>query len=129
MSDENLRPIAASGQLSLVEEGEEVAPNIDVSVVNGHTSAMQLVRIHGDLTSLVFVADLLPTVHHAAAAWNMAYDLRPLTTMAEKSNLLTEASEKGWHLYFEHDPDVEVASVRESDSGFDLVDFRPLKEL
>jgi glyoxylase-like metal-dependent hydrolase (beta-lactamase superfamily II) len=127
--DENLRPLDASGRLNLMKEGAEIGPNIVISVADGHTTGMQLVRVHDAETSLVFVADLLPTVHHAAAAWNMAYDLRPLSTMVEKSKLLSEACEKGWHLYFEHDPDVEVASVREADAGFELVDYRPLEEL
>jgi len=126
---ENLSPLSESGQLRLVDKTAEIAPGLSVRTVNGHTTAMQLVKVQDAATALVYVADLLPTVHHVAPAWNMAYDLRPLTTMSEKESLLAEAHEGRWHLFFEHDPDVEVASVRQGDRGYQLTDFRPLSEL
>jgi len=126
---ENLDPIAESGQLRLVSGETELMAGIEVRVVSGHTDSMQVVRIFDEDRSLVYVADLLPTIHHASPAWNMAYDLRPLETMDEKAGLLGEACRSGWDLFFEHDPDVEVASVVDGDRGPEVAGMRPLTEL
>lgn len=126
---ENMAPLQSSGLLEFLDGPSEIAPGIEVLIANGHTQAMQLVKISDTATTLVFAADLLPTHAHIPSAWNMAYDLYPMTTINEKEAFLKEASEKNWHLFFEHDPEVEVASLVSSDRGVKLVDKRPLKEL
>lgn len=128
--EENLSPLAASGQLHLVDGAEALFPGITVHPVHGHTEAQQTVKISdGGENTLVFVADLLPTTAHLAPAWNMAYDVRPLTTIDEKMDFLNEAVDNGWHLFFEHDPEVAVASLRRTDRGIETVDHRPLTDL
>lgn len=42
--------------------------------------------------------------------WIMAYDLAPMTTLAQKEHWLTRAAEERWRLVFAHDP--VVASAR-----------------
>ncbi len=126
---ENLEPIGRSGQLKLVHDGDEIAPGISVFTVQGHTEAMQLVKIEGPDTTLVYAADLLPTHAHIPMAWNMAYDVRPLETIREKEAFLNQAVKKGWHLFFEHDPEVEVGSLVQTDRGIILTEPRPLQAL
>jgi len=128
--DENLAPLAASGQLQFTDGEEELFPGITVHPVHGHTEAQQTVKISdGGENTLVFVADLLPTTAHLAPAWNMAYDVRPLVTIDEKMAFLTDAVDHGWDLFFEHDPEVVVASVKRTERGIEPVDRRPLTEL
>ncbi len=126
---ENLEPLASSGQLRLIDGNTELFPDVSVRTVDGHTDKMQMVIVKGDEGTLVYAADLLPTRHHLASAWTMAYDMRPLQTIHEKSAFLAEAHSRGWHIFFEHDPDVEIASLAESEKGVHTVDERSLREL
>jgi len=126
---ENLEPLAASGQLNLIDGRMELFPGVEMIPVDGHTKAMQLVRVHDDERSLLYTADLLPTHAHLAPAWNMGYDLWPMTTIEEKGRLLDQAVRDGWDLYFEHDPTIGLASVHMGDRGPEIVDPRPLSEL
>lgn len=126
---ENFEPIEAAGQLRIVDGEVEVLPGLHALLVDGHTEAQQLILAKGDTKSLVFAADLLPTIHHLAPAWGMAYDIRPLVTIDEKHRFLERAEQEGWSLFFEHDPEVEVADVRPGRRGFEAVSPRPLAEL
>lgn len=127
--DENLGPLGDSGQLNLVSGSFEVAPGIEVIPVSGHTEAMQLVKISDGDQTLVYAADLIPTHAHVPMAWNMAYDVHPLTTIQEKEQLLARAFDGGWHLFLEHDPEVEVISLERSDRGIKAINHRSLKDL
>lgn len=127
--DEDLEPLAASGQLKFTEGEEELLPGIEVMTVDGHTERQQLVKISDEDTTLVFVADLLPTTAHLKPVWVMAYDVHPLTTIEEKGAFLERAVEEGWHLFFEHDPEVAVASLRRDNGSVTTTDPRPLSAL
>lgn len=126
---ENLDPLASSGQMAFTEGRTELFPGIEVIPVDGHTKAMQLVRIFDGDTTLLFTADLLPTHAHLSPAWNMGYDLWPMTTIDEKARLLEEAIAGGWQLFFEHDPQVGLCSVIAGERGPEISDPRPLSEL
>lgn len=126
---ENIEPLVASGQVNRLGGGGVLFPGIEVLPVNGHTEAQQMVKITGPQGTLVFVADLLPTSHHLRAPWIMAYDVRPLVSLREKQGFLNEALAGGWHLFFEHDPDVAVASLHQTDRGIAAAHPRPLDEL
>ncbi|PQJ35834.1 MBL fold metallo-hydrolase [Salinibacter sp. 10B] len=124
-----LAPINDAGRLHLLEGGQTLFPGITVECVHGHTQAQQIVRVSDPDTTLVFVADLLPTTHHLAPTWTMAYDVRPLQTMEEKGAFLRRAVNEEWNLFFEHDPDVAVGCPRETDRGMQIEDPRPLPDL
>jgi glyoxylase-like metal-dependent hydrolase (beta-lactamase superfamily II) len=124
----NLEPLAASGQMHLLDGSAEILPGVHVFTVEGHTEAQQLVRIDGGGRSLLYAADLLPTHLHLPSVWVMAYDLRPLVTMEEKERILREAAQNGWSLFFEHDAAVEVADVTEGERGFEAAHPRVLDE-
>ncbi|MEM1128676.1 MAG: MBL fold metallo-hydrolase [Bacteroidota bacterium] len=126
---ENLDPLAASGQLALVEGAGALFPGVSVRTVHGHTEAQQIVMISDDARTLVFVADLLPTSAHLAPVWGMGYDVRPLVTIEEKGLFLEEAITQGWTLFFEHDPHVVVAQVESGPKGPQIVAPRPLTDL
>lgn len=126
---ENLLPLASSGQLNLVKGRFDLFPGIEVIPVDGHTRAMQLVRVHADGQSLLYTADLLPTHAHLLPAWNMGYDLWPLTTIDEKAQLLDQAIRENWQLFFEHDPVVSLSSVILGARGPEIAHPRPLEDL
>ena len=122
-------PVKAAGQLHLLDGAGTLFPGVSVTLVNGHTDAQQIVTIADEETTLVYVADLLPTTHHLAPTWTMGYDIRPLQTIEEKGGFLEQAVENDWNLFFEHDPEVAVGSVDETDRGVEVVDARALGEL
>ncbi|MEM6644848.1 MAG: MBL fold metallo-hydrolase [Bacteroidota bacterium] len=114
---DNLDPIAASGQLNLLDGPTTLFDGVTVEPMHGHTKGQQVVHIHDDSQRLVYVADLLPTHAHLRPAWNMAYDLWPMTTITEKAAFLKRAVEGNWSLFFEHDATVEVAEVKATARG------------
>lgn len=122
-------PIETAGQLHLVDGSGELLPGITVDLVDGHTESQQIVTVSDEETTLVYVADLLPTTHHLAPTWTMAYDVRPLQTIEEKSEFLEQALEQEWTLFFEHDPEVSVASLERTDRGIEVTDQRGLDRL
>jgi glyoxylase-like metal-dependent hydrolase (beta-lactamase superfamily II) len=122
-------PLEAAGQLHQVEGEGFLFPNVDVMLADGHTNAQQVVKVADEETTLVYVADLLPTTHHLPDAWTMAYDIRPLVTMEEKAAFLDRAAKAEWNLFFEHDPDTAVASLNQTDRGVEVVERRPLSAL
>ncbi|HUF08222.1 MAG TPA: MBL fold metallo-hydrolase [Rhodothermales bacterium] len=127
--DENLEPLAASGQIRKVDAAAGLVPGLEPIVVDGHTRAQQAVRIFDDSRSLVYVADLIPTSVHIPPVWCMAYDIEPMKSMAEKDAFLTQAVESRWHLFFEHDPLVEVLDLEQTEKGIRGTGARNLADL
>lgn len=126
---ENLDPLEESGRLQLVDGAGTLFPGVDAITVDGHTEAQQLVKISDSERTLVYAADLLPTTAHLRDTWIMAYDVRPLQTLDEKRQFLDRAAAEGWHLFFEHDPEVAVATPRRTERGIEATDARTLNEL
>ncbi|MCB0770097.1 MAG: MBL fold metallo-hydrolase [Flavobacteriales bacterium] len=136
---ENILPIQESGQLEFVDADRPHAtdnvfvkalfPGFDVLTVNGHTDAMMIPHILYKGRTLVYMADLLPSVHHIPLPWVMAYDTRPLLTMQEKKVFLERAAAEELILFFEHDPVNQCATVELTEKGVRLKDTFPLSAL
>jgi len=117
MKDDFL-PLAEHRVLEFTDGEGELFPGIRLIVCNGHTSAQQLPLISDGKMSMLFCCDLIPTVSHVPLPYVMAYDVRPLVTIEEKKKILGRASEEGWILFLEHDPNVEAITVKPSEKGF-----------
>ena len=126
---ENILPIQQSGQLQflhvpdngLAHDGKlsstPFAENISVRFVNGHTDKMMLPQIQFKGRTIVYMADLLPSVGHIPLPYVMAYDMFPLTTLQEKKTFLQEAVDNNYILYFEHDPVNECCTLQTTEKG------------
>ncbi|MEO8763943.1 MAG: MBL fold metallo-hydrolase [Ginsengibacter sp.] len=116
---ENILPIKDSGKLKLIEIAEGIAFTKDIHIrfVSGHTEAMMLPQIRFKGKTIVFMADLLPSVAHIPLPYVMAYDTRPLETLKEKKLFLTEAERNNYILFFEHDPEYECCTLQLTDRG------------
>jgi glyoxylase-like metal-dependent hydrolase (beta-lactamase superfamily II) len=134
---ENILPIQESGQLkflnvssessdlhTVVTEGplltthdSRLTTNVSFFTVSGHTNSMMLPKINYNGRTLVFMADLLPAVAHIPLPYVMAYDMFPLTTLNEKKAFLTEAQQKDYVLFFEHDPLIECCRLQMTEKG------------
>ncbi len=126
---ENILPIQESGQLKFVEQGKSPFQNINFLFVDGHTDKQMLPVIKYKDTTLVYVADLIPSAGHLPIAYVMGYDTRPLLAMEEKNKFLREALEKNYTLFFEHDPLVECCSLVQTERGIRLKEGFKLYEL
>ena len=111
-----------SGRLHLLEGDTELYPGVHLFVSEGHTVGLQLVRVEGEASTLVFCGDLVPTTAHLRPSWVMAYDLYPVTIIEEKRQLLAQAVEDGWTLFMEHDPKVAACTVKDDGAGNVVVD-------
>lgn len=116
---ENILPIKESGRLKMVEieEGIEFTKNFNIRFVNGHTGSMMLPQIKYKDKTIVYVADLLPSISHLGIPYIMSYDTRPLETLKEKKSFLSEAYEKDFILFFEHDPLIECCTLQQTNRG------------
>ncbi len=128
---ENIEPIAESGQLKLIREGDalELFPGFDIRLSYGHTEAQMIPHIRYKGHTVVYCADSLPSTGHIPLPWVMAYDIRPLVTLDEKRNFLTEAAREGYILFLEHDKDHECCTVKMTEKGPRLDRTFPLDSL
>ncbi len=116
--EDDFIPVLNSNQLIEVEGETELFPGISVIPVNGHTKAMQLIKIDTGDDILVYMADLCPTAAHIPYPYVMGYDNFPLTTIEEKKMLLPELHKRDAILIFEHDAFCQAARIKEHKSGF-----------
>ena len=121
---ENILPIQESGQLKFIERKGELTSNVfdnlDVIFVDGHTESMMLPKIKYKGKTIVFMADLLPSIGHIPLPYIMGYDTRPLITMKEKQLFLEEAVQNKYILFLEHDSINECCTVKNTDKGVRL---------
>lgn len=126
---ENILPIQESGQLKFTTEGAEIIPGFTTRYMNGHTDGMMLPMIRYKDRTVVYVADLLPSVAHIPVPYVMAYDTRPLLTMQEKSPFMKEAADNNYVFFFEHDPEIECCSLQMTEKGVRPAQTFALEEL
>ena len=123
---ENIVPIQESGQLKFVERtgsfSTEVFPNIDLLFVDGHTDSMMIPHIKYKGKTIVFMADLLPSVGHIPLPYVMGYDTRPLITLAEKGTFLDTAATENFVLFLEHDSVNECCTLQHTEKGVRLAE-------
>lgn len=128
---DNILPIQQSGQLKFIDQQDGIAftDHIRVRFAYGHTDAMMLPEIRYNGHTLVYMADLLPSVGHIPLPYVMAYDMFPLITLEEKKRFLMEANERNYVLYFEHDPVVECCTLQSTEKGIRVHETFPLSNL
>jgi glyoxylase-like metal-dependent hydrolase (beta-lactamase superfamily II) len=123
---ENILPIQESGQLKFVERtgsfSKEVFPNIDLLFVDGHTDSMMIPHIKYKGKTVVFMADLLPSVGHIPLPYVMGYDTRPLITLEEKGAFLDTAATQNFVLFLEHDSVNECCTLQHTEKGVRLAE-------
>jgi glyoxylase-like metal-dependent hydrolase (beta-lactamase superfamily II) len=127
---ENILPIQESGQLKFIEQSQLEFPKaLGVKEFYGHTDAMMLPYCNYKEKTIVFMADLLPSIAHIPLPYVMAYDMFPLTTLNEKKSFLTDAQQKDYVLFFEHDAQFECCNLELTEKGIKAKDRFKLEEL
>ncbi|BFP41144.1 MBL fold metallo-hydrolase [Flavobacteriaceae bacterium GF1] len=131
---ENLYPMQESGQLRFIERGTsnyvaESELGFGILFADGHTEKQMLPHIKYQGKTIVFTADLLPTVGHIPLPYVMGYDTRPLLTLTEKSVFLEKAVEEQYILFFEHDAHNELCTLKATEKGARLDQLFSFEEL
>lgn len=127
---ENILPLQESRQLKMIDENKpSFSENILIRFANGHTKNMMLPQINYNGTTILYMADLLPSVAHIPLPYVMAYDMFPLTTLQEKEFYLQEALSHNYVLFFEHDANIECCTLQQTDKGIRLKETFALSQL
>ncbi len=116
----DFKPLVERHMLELVDDADTLFPNIRFFIAGGHSPAQQLPVVSDGSKTIFFCADLIPTTTHIAVPYVMAYDNQPLVTIEEKKQILARAFDERWILFFEHDPDTAMATVRRDEKGYRL---------
>ena len=126
---ENILPIKESGQLKFITDKDTLTDAISVRFVSGHTTAMMIPHIRYKEKTIVFMADLLPSIGHIPLPYVMAYDMRPLQTLKEKDEFLSRAVKENQVLFLEHDPHVECCTLQQTEKGVRLKEAFKLEQV
>ncbi len=122
---ENIIPMQESGQLKFISDpagdfAEADEMDFGIFFADGHTEKQMLPHISYKGKTIVFVADLLPTVGHLPIPYVMGYDTRPLLTLPEKEKFLNAAADNNYYLFLEHDAHNEIITVKHTEKGVRL---------
>ena len=130
---ENIQPIQESGQLKFIERNGNYTANafsdMDVLFVDGHTESMMIPHIRYQGKTIVFMADLLPSVGHIPLPYVMGYDTRPLITLDEKAKFLNTACDNAYILFLEHDSVNECCTLERTEKGIRLKETMRFNEV
>ena len=127
--DENILPIQESGQLNFISENSFQQIGFDVLKMDGHTEKQMLPKIFYQGKTIIFMADLLPTIGHIPVPYVMGYDTRPLLTIKEKEAFLSEAADNDYFLFLEHDAYSEICTVQHTNKGVRLKETHKFKDI
>ena len=117
---DNINPIRESGQLNFITNNSLEQIGFNVLYMDGHTEKQMLPKLSYQGKTIVFMADLLPTIGHIPLPYVMGYDTRPLLTIKEKAVFLKEAADNNYYLFLEHDAYNEICTVQHTEKGVRL---------
>ena len=131
---ENLLPMQESGQLKFIHRGEnpfleESELGFGILFVDGHTEKQMIPHIRYKGKTIVYTADLIPTVGHIPLPYVMGYDTRPLLTLKEKEIFLNTAVSHDHYLLFEHDAHNEMCTLQQTERGVRLKSIHSFHEV
>ncbi len=126
---ENILPIQESGQLNFISEKSFKQVGFDVLKMDGHTEKQMLPKVFYQGKTIIFMADLLPTIGHIPVPYVMGYDTRPLLTIKEKEAFLSEAADNEYFLFLEHDAYSEICTVQQTNKGVRLKETHKFKDI
>ena len=126
---EYLQAIFDSGKLKFVETDDLEMDNIKIEFVFGHTESMMLLDIYKNDKTISYCADLVPSHHHIKLPYIMAYDIRPLDSIKEKTFFLEKALENNHVLFFEHDKEIECCTLKRTEKGIEFDKLMKLEEI
>ena len=127
---ENILPLQESGQLHFINpDFPQLSEDVQIRFTYGHTESMMLPTISYKGKTILFSADLIPTLGHMPVPYVAGYDVFPLKSMEEKREILNEAFRKDFILFMQHDAFNECCTLTETEKGIRAGDIFKLAEL
>ncbi len=131
---ENILPMQESGQLKFINRvggdfQEDSELGFGIFFADGHTEKQMIPHINYKGKTIVFMADLLPTVGHIPLPYVMGYDTRPLLTLSEKEKFLNRAADNNYYLFLEHDAFNQIITVQHTEKGVRLKEIYKTEEI
>jgi glyoxylase-like metal-dependent hydrolase (beta-lactamase superfamily II) len=115
---DNWEPLFEAGVVELVDDEGGPTDSIRMVKAAGHNADMCVVTLDGAGGAKgVFLADLVPTSAHVPLPWIMAYDLYPMTTLANRKLWYPRLAAERWVCFFEHDYETPVGRIVEPKPG------------
>ncbi len=118
--------LQASGRLEVVqgEYSNTLGRSVRFSFSNGHTPGLMLAEIVGETDAqgnprggVVFCADLVPGRSWVHVPITMGYDRNAELLIDEKRDFLEDKLQRNVQLFFTHDPQVALATLRRDEKG------------
>ena len=105
--------LEASGRLEIVDgdHSPTLGPQVQFEYSHGHTPGLLLATIGGK-DGVVFCADLIPGRPWVHVPVTMGYDRYPELLIDEKTRFLDDKLARGVRLFFTHDAECAMASVK-----------------
>jgi glyoxylase-like metal-dependent hydrolase (beta-lactamase superfamily II) len=117
---EDVQPLLDAGMLQGVEGIVELAPDLRLHVLGGHSDGVSVVTVHEDgPDAAVFWSDVVPTMHHIQPPYIMAYDIDVIRSFEVRSAWLNRAAEGNWLGCFFHDLDHAFGRVKKTGRRFE----------
>ena len=114
---ETFVPIMEADLFDVVEGETEILKGLSVLPLQGHNLGQQGVILESEGQTLVYCADLIPTLAHAPYPYIMGYDLYPVTTLQTRKTYLPLWHEQGAIICTPHDPNTAFARLVEGKKG------------
>ncbi len=110
-------PLQEAGVLDLVDDDTELLPGVRCRLTGGHSRGHQIITLGSDDHRALYIADLCPTRAHLKTNWSMAYDQFARRVRQIKPQLLAEAADSGWTVFFDHDPQIKAVRLNRDATG------------
>lgn len=117
--EDSLPDLDQSPAVPLSRRTLEILPGISVFRVPGHTWGQQAVCFKDERgRTVVFTPDVIPTLNHVGAFYNMAYDVEPYMSTITRRWFLEEAVNGNWLLVLDHETGNPVCRVKPDGKGW-----------
>jgi len=115
---QNWEPLRRSGQLEIVDGGQNLAAGVRTVTVPGHTDSIQAVWVEDRGHALLFLGDTCSWAAHLdRLAWVPSFDLDPMRSIEGKRALRHQAQDKNALLVFQHDGQIVTGRLIEGARG------------
>jgi glyoxylase-like metal-dependent hydrolase (beta-lactamase superfamily II) len=101
--EHQLSLLASEGNLHFLEGEAEIAPNVFVRLVGGHTVGMQIVEVLQDGIPYIYAGDIIPTRFHLPLAITSSYDVSREDSVAAKQLIYDKLTTGNGFLLLDHD--------------------------
>lgn len=124
-----IKPLNTFGKLNFIEEDTELYPGIELRLHNGHTKGLLIPVIKANKATVVYAGDLIPSTANIPPIYLSAYDIYPMDAIDEKVRILKEITENNYVVIFQHDINVEAATIEETPKGYKVKEILKIEDV